>query len=206
MKVLDLFSGLGGFSEAFLRSGDEVVRVENNPLLSEVPNTTIQDVKEMRDRLVRFKEEGHPIRKVDVVLASPPCYEFSLAFSAPRAIASRNGTIDEYQPNMQLVELAIEIIQILKPGYWIIENVVGSIRYFKDIGLIPSQIHDAFVLFGKFPKFETPIGMPSKAQKDSFHGDPLRANKRALIPLELSMAIREAIVSQKTLFDDYNIA
>jgi len=25
MKVLDLFSGLGGFSEAFLRAGDEVV-------------------------------------------------------------------------------------------------------------------------------------------------------------------------------------
>ena len=70
MKVLDLFSGLGGFSEAFLRAGDEVVRVENNPLLSEVPNTTLQDVKEMRDRLVRFKEEGQPIRKIDVVLAS----------------------------------------------------------------------------------------------------------------------------------------
>ena len=33
MKVLDLFSGLGGFSEAFLRSGDEVKRIENNPLL-----------------------------------------------------------------------------------------------------------------------------------------------------------------------------
>ena len=37
MRVLDLFSGMGGFSEAFLLAGDEVVRVENNPLLSEVP-------------------------------------------------------------------------------------------------------------------------------------------------------------------------
>ena len=72
MKVLDLFSGLGGFSEAFLRAGDEVVRVENNPLLSEVPATTLQDVKEMRDRLRRFKDEGQPIRKIDLVLASPP--------------------------------------------------------------------------------------------------------------------------------------
>ena len=35
--MLDLFSGLGGFSEAFVLAGDEVVRVENNPLLSEVP-------------------------------------------------------------------------------------------------------------------------------------------------------------------------
>jgi len=48
--------------------------------------------------------------------------------------------------------------------------------------------------------------MASKKQKDSWHGDPLRMNKRALIPLELSMALRKAIMSQKTLFDDYNIA
>ena len=48
MKVLDLFSGLGGFSEAFLLAGDEVVRVENNPLLSEVPATTQQDVLAIR--------------------------------------------------------------------------------------------------------------------------------------------------------------
>ena len=113
MKILDLFSGLGGFSESFLVAGDEVVRVENNPLLSEVPNTTIQDVREMRDRLVRFKEEGHPIRKVDVVIASPPCHEFSMGFHAPRAVASREGNLNEYQPNMELVEITLEIISIL---------------------------------------------------------------------------------------------
>jgi hypothetical protein len=48
--------------------------------------------------------------------------------------------------------------------------------------------------------------MKTKAEKDSYHGDPLRMNKRALIPFELSMALRKAIISQKTLFDDYNIA
>jgi site-specific DNA-cytosine methylase len=41
MKMLDLFSGLGGASEAFVRAGWEVMRIENNPLLSEVPNTEI---------------------------------------------------------------------------------------------------------------------------------------------------------------------
>ena len=57
MKVLDLFSGLGGFSEAFLRAGDEVVRVENNPLLSEVPNTSIECVRQVRDRLLEYKQK-----------------------------------------------------------------------------------------------------------------------------------------------------
>ena len=54
MRVLDLFSGMGGFSEAFLLAGDEVVRVENNPLLSEVPRTSMEDVLAMRDRLHLF--------------------------------------------------------------------------------------------------------------------------------------------------------
>ena len=30
-QSIDLFSGLGGFSEAFLLNHDEVLRIENNP-------------------------------------------------------------------------------------------------------------------------------------------------------------------------------
>ena len=102
MRVLDLFSGLGGFSEAFVRAGDEVLRVENNPLLSEVPHTTMQDVLAMRDRLHLFHAQGEPIREYDVLLAAPPCREFSLAYSAPRAVAQRNG--EDFEPSMELLE------------------------------------------------------------------------------------------------------
>lgn len=205
MKVLDLFSGLGGFSEAFLRAGDEVCRVENNPLLSEVPCTSIEDVKAMRDRLLEYKISGQPIREIDLVLASPPCYEFSMGFSAPRAIAAREKRLDSYQPDLVMIQITMEIIQLINPRWFVIENVIGSIGYFEDLGLIPNQIHGSCVFYGKFPKFSTPK-MKTKAEKDSYHGDPLRMNKRALIPLELSMALRKAIISQKTLFDFYNIA
>lgn len=202
MKVLDLFSGLGGFSEAFLQAGDEVVRVENNPLLLEVPNTSIECVRVVRDRLKKYKEEGHPIRNIDVVLASPPCLEFSLAYSAPRGVAQRQN--QEYEPSLDLLQVVIEIISILQPRYWVIENVVGSARYFERLGLEVNQVHGACLFYGKFPKFSTPQ-MKTKKQKDSWHGDPLRMNKRALIPLELSLALRTAIISQKTLYCDYNI-
>jgi hypothetical protein len=202
LKVLDLFSGLGGFSEAFLQAGDEVVRVENNQILSEVPCTSIEDVKKVRDRLRQFKDEGHPIRNIDLVLASPPCLEFSFGFHAPRAVASR--TKEEYNPSMDLIKITIEIIEMINPRFFVIENVIGSIRYFKEIGLVPHQIHGACVFYGSYPKFETPQ-MKTKAEKDSYHGDPLRMNKRALIPFELSLALRNAIISQKTLYCDYNI-
>lgn len=198
MRVLDLFSGLGGFSEAFYRAGDEVVRVENNPLLSEVPCTTMQDVLEVRDRLHVFHAQGLATRDYDVLLAGPPCREFSLGYSSPRSIAQRNG--ENFDPSMELLEATLEIIRITKPRYWVIENVVGSISYFSDFGLVPRQIHGPHVLYGNFPKFECGP-LPTKASKDKTSTHPLRANHKALIPWELSAGLRQAIIEQTTLFD-----
>lgn len=198
MRVLDLFSGLGGFSEAFLQAGDEVVRVENNPLLSEVPGTTMQDVLTMRDRLVEFESEGQPIRSVDIILAGPPCREFSLAYGAPRAVAQRQN--EEFEPSMELLEATMDIIRIVKPRYWIIENVVGSIKYFEEFGLPARQIHGPHVFYGNYPMFQAgPI--PTKASKDKHSENPLRANHKALIPFTISESLRSAVVSQTSLFD-----
>lgn len=198
MRVLDLFSGLGGFSEAFVRGGDEVLRVENNPLLSEIPHTTMQDVLEVRDRLHLFHAQGEPIREYDVLLAGPPCREFSLAYSSPRSIAHRNG--EEFEPSMDLLEATLDIIRITKPRYWVIENVIGSIKYFEEYGLEARQIHGPHVLYGNFPKFQ-PGPLPTKASKDKTSTHPLRANHKALVPFALSLELRNAIVAQTTLFD-----
>jgi len=198
MRVLDLFSGLGGFSEAFYLAGDEVVRVENNPLLAEVPATTMQDVLTMRDRLLEFEERGEPIRSVDVIMAGPPCKEFSLAYGAPRAVAHRAN--EEFEPSMELLEATMEIIRIVKPRYWIIENVVGSIKYFEEFGLPARQIHGPHVFYGNYPMF-MPGSIPTKASKDKHSGNPLRANHKALIPFTISESLRKAIVEQKTLFE-----
>jgi len=198
MRVLDLFSGLGGFSEAFVLAGDEVARVENNPLLSEVPHTSMQDVLEMRDRLAQYQAEGVPIREYDVLLAGPPCREFSLAYSSPRSIAARNG--EKFEPDMTCLEAVLDIIRITKSRVWVIENVVGSAEYFARAGLVVRQKHGPHQLYGNFPMFECDE-LPSKASKDKTSTDPLRANHKALIPLELSSKLRTAIVEQTTLFD-----
>lgn len=198
LRVLDLFSGLGGFSEAFVLAGDEVVRVENNPLLFEVPCTTPQDVLAMRDRLHLYHAQGEPIREYDVLLAGPPCREFSLAYSSPRSIAHRQG--DEFHPNMELLEATLDIIRITKPRYWVIENVVGSAEYFAKFDLEVRQKHGPHLLYGNFPMFQCGH-LPTKASKDKTSTDPLRANHKALIPFELSLQLRKAILEQTTLFD-----
>ena len=94
LKVLDLFSGFGGFSEAFVLNNDEVLRIENNPLLSEVNHTVLMDVRKLRDIIKQGLIEGdlNPyLCNIDLIVASPPCYDFSLAYSAPQAIIARNG-------------------------------------------------------------------------------------------------------------------
>ena len=204
MKVLDLCSGLGGFSEAFIAAGHEVMRIENNPLLSNVANTEIMCIFELRDfiedNLDKIMSSGvASLNNVDVILFSPPCYEFSLAFNAPRAIHSRENAGIPYQPDMSIFHCGLDIIRMLNPRCWIVENVRGASPYFShDLGK-PRQINEAYFFWGNFPSF-TPKAFPSKAEKDERH-NPLRANVRAKIPIEISEALLKAIENQKSIFD-----
>jgi len=201
MKVLDLCSGLGGFSEAFVAAGHEVLRIENNPLLAEVPHTDIIDLFDVRDLLEEnVADNGDAfLRNVDIILFSPPCYEFSLAFDAPRAVWARENAGIPYEPSMDLLECGMEIIELLKPRYWIIENVRGASPYFSQLLGRARQINEAYFFWGNFPSF-VPGKFPSKAEKDE-RWNPLRANVRGRVPIEISSALLEAIESQKCILD-----
>ena len=89
--MLDLYSGLGGASQAFADRGWEVVRVDNNPLLADVPHTEINDIMS----LLRPYHFDLPF---DFIWASPPCVEFSTAYSAPGQIAKRENR--DFKPDM----------------------------------------------------------------------------------------------------------
>jgi len=198
MKVLDLCSGLGGFSEAFVAAGHEVLRIENNPLLEDVPHTKLMCIYELRD-WIEDNLELNPFDDVDLILFSPPCYEFSLAFSAPRAVHLREKPAIPYEPSTDLLECGLDIIKMLSPRYHIIENVRGATKYFKEILGSPRQINDAYVFWGNFPSF-VPRSFPSKAAKDERHS-PLRANIRGQLPIQISQSLLEAIKNQKSIFD-----
>jgi len=195
-KMLDLYSGLGGASEAFVQSEAwDVMRVENNELLNQVPHTQIADVKALLKHLQQSQYKLD--EKVDVIWSSPPCQEFSTAYSAPGPIAQRLG--EDFTPDMSHLEATLGIMSIVKPKYWIIENVVGAIKHFRDLLGEPRQIHGSIVLWGNFPMF-VPDVFETKAEKDKRH-DPLRSNIRAKIPIEVSSALLEAIENQHSIFD-----
>ena len=200
-KMLDLFSGLGGASEAFVKDPNwQVQRIENNPLLSGVEKTTLKSVFQLRDELVSMVESGFtPTEEIQVIWASPPCTEFSLAYSAPQSIAQRENR--PYTPDLSLLHATIEIIRILKPKYWVIENVRGSAKWFEPyLGKPVKVIGHSIFLWGRFPGFENPE-IDSKFKNEGSSRDPLRANRRALIPYEVSLALKETIEMQRSILE-----
>jgi len=196
--MVDLYSGLGGASEAFFDANWNVLRIENNPLMSAVPHTVIDDVKSIRDNV----SSNWLVPKIDLIWASPPCTEFSGGYASPKSIASRTIGLDNYEPDMSLLEAAMDIIEIVKPKYWVIENVVGSIRYFAEYLGEPRQIIGPYVLWGNFPLLDcnSETIVPKKF-KDTNSRDPLRSNRRAKVDYAISQALLDSLESQKSIFD-----
>ena len=191
--MLDLCAGFGGQSEAFLEEYD-VLRIDNNPLLSEVPQMVITDLYDIRPFNISNQS-------IDYIHASPPCLEFSTAYSAPRGVAHRNG--EDYHPTdgIAMVERCVEIINKLKPKYWSLENVRGSIKYISPILGEPRLIVGAWVYWGNFPLFNPDtLTLPNKADQDK-RWSPLRSNHRAHIPLCISQAFFDAMQVQKSILE-----
>jgi len=194
-RMLDLCSGLGGASEAFFQSNEwDVIRIENNPLLKHVPGTIIGTIY---DTTAQWLRSGHP--RVDLIWASPPCRDFSQAYSAPGPKAAREGR--DFAPDLGLVLESKRIIDTIEPSHWVIENVLGSIPHLKPILGPPRMIVGPFVLWGNFPLLDLQGFTHDKFAKDPHSSDPLRANHRAQIPWEISSALLSALATQSHLED-----
>ncbi len=172
--MLDLFSGLGGASRVFKARGWDVVRVE----LEERFNTLF-DPAIVAD-VTTLDPTG--LGKFDLVWASPPCQEFS-KFGMPMFYP------DPPEPSLECVNAVKRIVDILRPRFWVLENVRSAQRW-----LGPARQHaGSFYLWGDFPLMEDPPRCV-KGIKHYHRGTYVRdAAKRAEIPLALSLAMCQAV-------------
>ena len=196
--MIDMFGGLGGASEAFLDDKEWIVwRIDNNQLLEDVPNMQITD--DMFGLLRHYNAIEN--KQIELVWASPPCREFSHGFNSPVSKMRRGEEgFENFIPSTEILENTIDTIQILKPKFWVIENVVGAIKWFKPFLGEPTQIIGSQVLWGNFPFIHMPPKFKAnKSNNDSWPGDPLRANKKAVIPYQLSMRLKITITEQRQL-------
>jgi len=124
LRVVDLFSGAGGFSRGFLEAGFKIVAaIDNAPPVAKTyranfPRTFFieEDIKEVTgDDLLRLIGE-----KPDVVIASPPCEAFTAA-----NVKRLKEPLDRLysDPVGRLTLHGIRLIGDLEPRVFVIENV-----------------------------------------------------------------------------------
>ena len=192
--MVDFWAGLGGMSEAFVQSPKwTVLRIDNNPILSEVPRMVIADCMTLEPYYL-----GTDL-KIEYVHCSFPCTEFSQGYNAPRVKAAREGR--EFVPDLRPALKAKELIDKLKPKYWSVENVKGSIQDLAPIFGEPTMIIGSCVFWGNFPRFEYDKPIEYKKDFGEKGGRALRPNYRALIPLGISQSMLSAIDAQKSITD-----
>ena len=187
-RMLDLFSGLKGASQAFAVSDDwEVITVDNNPDLEPDICCDINDLW-LHPEFQTWKE-----KEFDLIWASPPCIEFYkvLAPFFPEDYGN--------DPSMELVETSKAIIDILKPKYWVIENTKSGTKFInKVLGKYRQRI-GPFFLWGQYPLFDAKVPENHKYLNDTWSSDPLRSNKKAKVPQEISRALLDVIENQVDL-------
>ncbi|HYE57319.1 MAG TPA: hypothetical protein VD948_02390 [Rhodothermales bacterium] len=165
--MLDLFAGRGGASRVMRERGWRVVTVDVDPAFG---CDVTGDVR-------TFRWDGGP---VDLLWASPPCTEFARE-SMPWC---RTGAV----PDMNLVCAALFAVDRIKPRFWVIENVRGSVPWIRALLGPPRFRSGPVYLWGNLPPGLLPQLRPWKSRLSSD-----RADLRAEMPRELSHAIAIAV-------------
>ncbi len=110
MEVLDLCTGLGRFSQAFKDKdrGHEVTTLYIVP-----PADIIQDIRTFSTT-----------KYYNVILATPPCTEFSTA----KAIPCRERKLEKL--DITIVQACFRIIKEIQLRFWILENPRDRLNHF----------------------------------------------------------------------------
>lgn len=112
MRVLDLFSGIGGFSLGLERAGMRTVAFcEIDPFCREVLRKHWPNIPCSEDITTREFKEG----EADVICGGFPCQDISLAGAGAGLAGSRSG----------LWRDLLRAIRLVRPNYAIVENVAA---------------------------------------------------------------------------------
>lgn len=126
MNVLELFSGSGVVSETFRRHGHKTVTMDKF-----FDSDYKIDIMDIDKKLLRRILKENYMDRISFVWASPPCQSYSIAsgfkhwsqwgrYHTPRSSFAALSDA--------MVIKSIELIEILDPDFFVIENPVGILR------------------------------------------------------------------------------
>ena len=116
MKIVDLFAGVGGLSQGFIKAGFEVIlAIEHDKLIANAyqfnhPTTTVisEDIES-----IEYKRLENYLSEADVIVGGPPCQGFSQKGKRLSLNDDRNFLFKYY----------VDIVKIAKPKFFVLENV-----------------------------------------------------------------------------------
>jgi DNA (cytosine-5)-methyltransferase 1 len=116
LNVLDIFSGIGGFSIGLEAVGMKtVVFCEINPFCQKILKKHWPSVPIFSDITTIHKEDLKALPRIDVIAGGFPCQDISVAGKRKGITAKRSGLWQEYK----------RLINEIRPKYAIIENVAN---------------------------------------------------------------------------------
>ena len=138
MKVIDLFSGVGGLSAGFEKAGYDIVLanefdkdIAKSYQLNHKKTIMINDdIKNILPEIEKYKN------KIDVIIGGPPCQGFSMAGARIR----KNSFLED--PRNFLFRNYFSVVQAVEPKYFVMENVPGMLSMEK--GKIIEEIERIF--------------------------------------------------------------
>ena len=118
-NIIDLFCGAGGFSYGFNTSGFKtLLAIDNSKTCIDTYSFNHKPYKSIYGDICKVSNiDVKKIigdNKVDVIIGGPPCQGFSSA-----------GKRDPLDPRNSLFMEFVRFVKLLKPKYFVIENVRG---------------------------------------------------------------------------------
>ncbi len=130
MKIISLFSGIGGSSEGYIADGNEVVAaVEFLDYQAETyrinhPETKVyeEDIRKL-DPLKILEELGLKVGELDVLDGSPPCSSFSVSGKGSKGWGDEKSYGNRKQVTDDLFFEYIRFVDAIKPKFFVAEKV-----------------------------------------------------------------------------------
>jgi hypothetical protein len=203
IKIIDLFSGLGGFTAAF--EEDNRYNVTTVDIEPDFEPNIVADVLDLH---------WTDLPDADIITASPPCNAFTvlrIGDNWEQDDAGRAHPIDDFaRTSLQLVYHTVGLIKAIDPDWWVMENPRGMMRrmfrppdyevwYCKYGAPYPKPTD----LWGRLPpsfepqscSYGNPFCDHTRASRGEKKGIQSLSNsaERAMVPCELSDAIKTSI-------------
>lgn len=134
MKVISLFSGIGGSSEGYISAGATVLAsVEFLDYQAKVyrdnhPETRLyeEDIRKLNP-LDILKDVGLKVGELDVLDGSPPCSSFSVSGKGSKGWGKAKSYGNKKQVTDDLFFEYIRFVEAIRPKFFVAENVKGLI-------------------------------------------------------------------------------